>query len=233
MKFLILLLLFSCKQNINIVKQPPIITPTKNVANADPLFKPFSYAFQLLYNINVDLPIVMDSTNQLEKKGVAGLCQIYQNGDKKVLVSPSWWNCKQYGLSGNCIITRPDIEKRVLIFHELGHCLLNRDHDYEYNPDGTKVCDSYDSTNNCIAYKYRLDAIGKPLSIMYPIMETINYFYYLSVDYYDYELSNTYPQSWDAYSLNLWNTNYQMHVQNLPQQSNMVESSKCVQYLNN
>ena len=61
----------------------------------------------------------------IRERGVAGQCQTYVDGATRVQISPSYWN------------TATDLEKEFLIFHELGHCALKREHLDEANEDGT------------------------------------------------------------------------------------------------
>lgn len=61
----------------------------------------------------------------IRESGVAGQCQTYVDGSSRVQISPSYWR----GAS--------DLEREFLVFHELGHCALKRDHLDEANEDGT------------------------------------------------------------------------------------------------
>ncbi len=58
-----------------------------------------------------DIPVNFGDTN--EKVGV---CLIYSNDQREVLVNLDWWN----GQSSR--------RRELLIFHELGHCALGREH---------------------------------------------------------------------------------------------------------
>jgi len=57
--------------------------------------------------------------------GTHGRCNQFTSGTKQVLVDSAWWN------------RATDLEKEYVIFHELGHCALDRRHLDTRNADGT------------------------------------------------------------------------------------------------
>ncbi len=61
----------------------------------------------------------------LSQSSVAGQCQTYETGNSAVIVQPIYWD------------NITELEKEFLIFHELGHCILDRAHLEDANPDGT------------------------------------------------------------------------------------------------
>ena len=69
-------------------------------------------------------------------KGVTGKCIKYSNGDKEVKIDGYYW--KQYR----------NMEKEFLIFHELGHCFLGRDH-----------LDTADDLGNCISIMHSTNLV--------------------------------------------------------------------------
>ena len=87
---------------------------------------------------------------------VVGVCEVYSNGTKKVWMNESWWNA---GSTSN-------LAKKILFYHEMGHCYFNRDHDVQ----------TY--------------AGGRPYSIMYPILDPVVLHYPNFSAYYLAELSN-------------------------------------------
>ncbi|MFT6071095.1 MAG: hypothetical protein ACJAT2_002084 [Bacteriovoracaceae bacterium] len=54
-----------------------------------------------------------------ENESFEGVCFSYPDGTTEVIIRESWWNSASEAL------------KESLLFHELGHCVLNRDHDNE------------------------------------------------------------------------------------------------------
>lgn len=61
----------------------------------------------------------------IRERGVAGQCQSYVDGSTRVQISPSYWQ------------TATDLQKEFLVFHELGHCALKREHLDEADENGT------------------------------------------------------------------------------------------------
>lgn len=56
---------------------------------------------------------------------MAGVCLSYPNGKREILIDTQIWDLIDQGVGcfGNCFE-----RKQALIFHELGHCVLDRDH---------------------------------------------------------------------------------------------------------
>lgn len=54
-----------------------------------------------------------------ENESFEGVCFSYPDGTTEVIIRESWWNSASQPL------------RESLLFHELGHCVLNRDHDNE------------------------------------------------------------------------------------------------------
>ena len=59
--------------------------------------------------------------------GVVGQCQHNEDRPNQVIVDQQTWNESN------------EAEKEFLIFHELGHCILKRDHLDNANPDGSCI----------------------------------------------------------------------------------------------
>ncbi len=62
---------------------------------------------------------------ELEEDGVAGQCTYGSHRSNHVIVDKAFWD------------NASDLLREFVIFHELGHCDLARDHREAYNPDGT------------------------------------------------------------------------------------------------
>jgi hypothetical protein len=60
-----------------------------------------------------NIPINLGNTKIDEFDGV---CHEYHDGTKEIIVKREWW------------ATASSLSKRLLIFHELGHCFLDRNH---------------------------------------------------------------------------------------------------------
>lgn len=71
-----------------------------------------------------ELSIGFGKSEEFEED-VIGICYIYESGDKDIAIKKEYWDKAN------------EIQKKVLMFHELGHCLLGLDHDDTFlNPPG-------------------------------------------------------------------------------------------------
>ena len=61
----------------------------------------------------IDIPINFGDT---ENDQFVGVCFTYSDGKKEIIIKADWWNRVSTS------------SKESLIFHELGHCALDRDH---------------------------------------------------------------------------------------------------------
>jgi len=52
----------------------------------------------------------------IEERGTLGQCKSYSNGSKEIVIDQPYWN------------QASDVEREYLVFHELGHCILGREH---------------------------------------------------------------------------------------------------------
>lgn len=69
-----------------------------------------------------DIPVNFgDTTND----SFDGVCIEYSGGQKEVIVKESWWK------------TADTLQKKQMIFHELGHCRLGREHNSETIQSGS------------------------------------------------------------------------------------------------
>lgn len=59
-----------------------------------------------------------------ENESFEGVCFSYPDGTTEVIIKETWWNSASQSL------------KESLLFHELGHCVLNREHDNETHDSG-------------------------------------------------------------------------------------------------
>lgn len=98
----------------------------------DKQFLIYTQRFYSHTNIIPDVPIKFANLGDY-----AGVCYVYSTGEREIEIDTFFWN------------ESSDLAKEELIFHELGHCVLNRDH------DSTLV-----KTDD---YEYKI-----PNSIMYP-----------------------------------------------------------------
>ncbi len=83
-----------------------------------------------------------------------GVCEVYSDGSKQVHFNQEWWP------------TAASLAKKILVFHELGHCFFNRAHDT------------------------RLYSGARPYSIMYPNIDPVVTYFDSYTNYYITELQN-------------------------------------------
>lgn len=66
--------------------------------------------------------------NDIENRGTLGTCTSYTDGSQVINVDERYWD------------RADDLDKEYLVFHELGHCILDRDHDN--SKDASGFCNS-------------------------------------------------------------------------------------------
>ena len=64
----------------------------------------------------------------IEERGTLGQCKSYSNGSKEVVIDNFYWS------------RADDMEREYLVFHELGHCILGREH--HDSRDASGICTS-------------------------------------------------------------------------------------------
>lgn len=87
--------------------------------------------------INISKHYFQGANNQ---NTMAGVCLSYSNGQREILIDETVWSLisNAPGCNGSCAE-----RKKALIFHELGHCVLNRDHkDDLYNNFNLSIMNS-------------------------------------------------------------------------------------------
>lgn len=126
---------------------------TPRTHNTDPDFVEYVHRFEQETGREVKVPIIFSNVSD----EYAGVCEYYNDGYRLIRISSFHWDrLTEFG-------------KEELIYHELGHCVLNRDH----TEDFTIVS----------PYRYSI-----PNSIMYPYLFGDAFFYYLFREHYVQEL---------------------------------------------
>ena len=111
--------------------------------------------FEQETSVNVFVPIIYGGV----KNDYAAVCEIYSDGYRLIRVNAYHWDRMQ------------EFGKEELVYHELGHCVLNRDHVNDFTvvrPQGYSI----------------------PNSIMYPYTFGDSFFYYVYREHYVRELTN-------------------------------------------
>jgi hypothetical protein len=84
-----------------------------------PEFAPFVAQFEADYGASIgNFPITFSA----QTGNTIGVCKIWSDGYRIIEIDPTFWN--------NLNIS--DARRKSLIYHELGHCILNRGHDNAY-----------------------------------------------------------------------------------------------------
>lgn len=73
----------------------------------------------------------------INEGGVIGQCRSSDTEGKSIVIDKNGWT------------TLSELEKEFIVFHELGHCYLDRVHDDSRNRDGTCTSLMHSSTSAC------------------------------------------------------------------------------------
>ncbi len=124
--------------------------------------EPFVRDFEGIYNVSITYAVIFDDENETGGSNpsggtTVGVCRVWTNGKREVLVNRAWWNSKG------------TLPRRLLIYHELGHCSFDRDHE------------DRDYSN------------GMPFSIMKPILNPVITWYTSHANYYLGEMTSPIP----------------------------------------
>jgi beta-lactamase regulating signal transducer with metallopeptidase domain len=79
-------------------------------------------------NISFDDIDINGYIQNIEERGTLGQCKSYSNGSKAIVIDQLYWNRVN------------DREREYLVFHELGHCVLGREHKDTRDENG--ICTS-------------------------------------------------------------------------------------------
>lgn len=93
---------------------------TRKHNTTNPVFNSYIKSFEAAGSkngVSVSASNVPVNFGDTENPNHRGICATYQDGSKEIIIQKSWWNAQ------------PEDFKESLIYHELGHCVLGRDHD--------------------------------------------------------------------------------------------------------
>jgi predicted metal-dependent hydrolase len=79
------------------------------------------------YDINLNQENITAEIMEISQNGVAGSCTYSSHAPNHIIIDQSFFNQTN------------DLYREMVIFHELGHCVLYRGHREETYPDGTCV----------------------------------------------------------------------------------------------
>lgn len=123
------ILVSSCQENDNLTQ--PVM---------DDRLIPFFTSFNkeaALRGKNVPLDDISGRILDIETAGVQGRCEHLNSGAKQLYIDSLFWETSSYSA------------KEYVIFHELGHCALNRRHLDTKNTDGTCVSIMQSGNGSC------------------------------------------------------------------------------------
>ena len=150
MKYLLFLitlpLFFSCSEEPSFVEDTTIPFPGVD-QRLWPYFERFEEEASLReLSINLANLRIEGRIEAINEEHIAGTCQFRGNQPRLVTVDAGFWN------------RAGDLFKEFIVFHELGHCVLERDHDESESPSGVCLSIMRSGTTDCIdryAYETR------------------------------------------------------------------------------
>jgi len=74
---------------------------------------------------------------EIESEKVVGQCSAYSDGSKEIVFDEDYWNNSNMN------------EREYLVFHELGHCVLNREHRNDKDNNGNCISIMQSGENSC------------------------------------------------------------------------------------
>jgi hypothetical protein len=154
-------------------EETPVVVPSPDPLPILPQTKEEELAqlvleFQTRYNATFNFIIDFKPASYMNSgptTTVVGVCEVYSDGSKKIFMNQDWWP------------TTNSLMKKVLTFHELGHCYFNRSHDNRTFPT------------------------TRPYSIMYPYIDPVAYYFLAFEEYYLNEMENSTALSIPSYPI--------------------------------
>lgn len=119
MKYTIIYLLFLSACGKGITSKDP-----RTISGINPAIIPYveKYISQKGSSLYYDIPIQFTKLSE----EIVGTCTVWSNGYRQIVISEEFWFDK----------ATTEKERIALLFHELGHCDLNRDHVESRFPNG-------------------------------------------------------------------------------------------------
>jgi hypothetical protein len=117
MKFITLIVvsvLFGCAKKVDDIQYPSDYLNLPMVRNVDPAMESLVSKFEEEFNVSVYYTVYFVP---LLQKSEAGQCVKWNNGERYVQIDPAYF--QQISVS----------RREQLVYHELGHCSLNLNHD--------------------------------------------------------------------------------------------------------
>lgn len=96
-----------------------------------------SEALERGLEIDLEMMGITGYFENFDDDSVLGQCRTYSDGSKEVAFDSNYWH--------NC----NEIDRMYLVFHELGHCALDRDHTEEKDSNGRCTSIMQSGENEC------------------------------------------------------------------------------------
>lgn len=78
-----------------------------------PEFMPYVHSFEQQFNVRVNVPVI---SNKIDSNK-AGVCYVWSDGYREIQINSQHWS------------SFSEEQKEQLVFHELGHCVFDLNHD--------------------------------------------------------------------------------------------------------
>ncbi len=89
------------------------------------------------YEVVIDYKRLSASVSSISGSGVIGQCVSYSNESQEILISAEFWN------------SASELNREFLVFHEMGHCILDRSHDDRTDHAGRCLSIMNSGSTNC------------------------------------------------------------------------------------
>ncbi len=90
-----------------------------------------------LRNVELDLKGLVARFNNIQGERVIGQCIVYTNDSREIVLDQQYW------------ISNVDVKRELLVFHELGHCVLDLGHNDDIDANGVCVSIMNSGTASC------------------------------------------------------------------------------------
>lgn len=133
--FFLLLFISSCGCPSDFLNYGEVDEDPRTIKGTHPDLRPFIESFEAAYNLNVNVPIGFEDLENT----TAGVCRIWGQKYKEIAIDINYYKVNKHNYHR--------IEQ--LVYHELGHCVLNLGHDDRsfYNGQPKSIMRSYTFNN--------------------------------------------------------------------------------------
>lgn len=91
----------------------------------------------LIRGVDIEFDDLTLELEEISDNDVIGQCKSYSDGSRMIVLEENYWNDASYD------------EKEFLVFHELGHCILAREHNNAQNNNGVCISIMQSGTSGC------------------------------------------------------------------------------------